>query len=120
MIAAAAIIAAAPASTAAAQAPSIRTAGGQAAAAASGTSQPAAPASPRIGLALGGGSARGMAHIGVLQWFEEHRIPIDVIVGTSMGGLVGGAYADQNEKDHEALVVAIRKGKVKAVFEEAG
>ena len=34
-----------------------------------------------------------MAHIGVLQWFEEHRIPIDLIVGTSMGGLVGGAYA---------------------------
>jgi NTE family protein len=55
-------------------------------------SQPA-PARPRIGLALGGGSARGMAHIGVLQWFEEHRIPIDILVGTSMGGLVGGAYA---------------------------
>ncbi len=34
-----------------------------------------------------------MAHIGVLQWFDEHRIPVDVIVGTSMGGLVGGAYA---------------------------
>ncbi len=55
-------------------------------------SQPS-PARPRVGLALGGGSARGMAHIGVLQWFEEHRIPIDIIVGTSMGGLVGGAYA---------------------------
>ena len=34
-----------------------------------------------------------MAHIGVLQWFEEHRIPIDIVVGTSMGALVGGAYA---------------------------
>ena len=32
---------------------------------------------PRVGLALGGGSARGLAHIGVLEWFEEHRIPID-------------------------------------------
>jgi NTE family protein len=52
-----------------------------------------APIRPRLGLALGGGSARGIAHIGVLQWFEEHRIPIDVVVGTSMGGLVGGAYA---------------------------
>jgi NTE family protein len=52
-----------------------------------------APARPRIGIALGGGSALGMAHIGVLQWFEEHRIPIDLVVGTSMGGLVGGAYA---------------------------
>jgi NTE family protein len=51
------------------------------------------PARPRIGLALGGGSARGLAHIGLLQWFEEHRIPIDVIAGTSMGGLVGGSYA---------------------------
>jgi NTE family protein len=48
---------------------------------------------PRIGLALGGGSAKGLAHIGVLRWFEEHRIPIDVVSGTSMGGLVGGAYA---------------------------
>lgn len=51
------------------------------------------PRRPRIGLALGGGSARGMAHIGVLRWFEEHHIPIDVIAGTSMGGLIGGAYA---------------------------
>jgi NTE family protein len=48
---------------------------------------------PRIGLALGGGSARGIAHVGVLEWFEEHHIPIDFIVGTSMGGLVAGAYA---------------------------
>ena len=51
------------------------------------------PPRPKIGLALGGGSARGLAHIGLLAWFEEHRIPIDVIAGTSMGGLVGGAYA---------------------------
>ena len=58
---------------------------------------PAAPAQakprPRIGLALGGGSARGLAHIGVLEWFERHHIPIDMIAGTSMGGLVAGAYA---------------------------
>jgi NTE family protein len=51
------------------------------------------PARPRVGVALGGGSARGLAHVGVLRWFEEHRIPIDVMVGTSMGGLVGGAFA---------------------------
>jgi len=51
------------------------------------------PARPRIGLALGGGSARGLAHVGVLKWFEEHRIPIDAIAGTSMGALVGGAFA---------------------------
>ena len=48
---------------------------------------------PKIGLALSGGGARGFAHIGVLQWFEEHRIPVDFIAGTSMGGLVGGLYA---------------------------
>jgi NTE family protein len=54
---------------------------------------PQAQTRPRIGLALGGGSARGIAHVGVLEWFEEHHIPIDFIVGTSMGGLVAGAYA---------------------------
>jgi NTE family protein len=48
---------------------------------------------PRIVLALGGGAARGFAHVGVLEWLEEHRIPVDAVVGTSMGGLVGGAYA---------------------------
>ncbi|HEY3383634.1 MAG TPA: patatin-like phospholipase family protein [Vicinamibacterales bacterium] len=61
------------------------------------SAQPAASAEqgvrPRFGLALGGGSARGFAHIGVLQWFDEHRIPVDEIAGTSMGGLVGGFYA---------------------------
>ena len=48
---------------------------------------------PRIVLALGGGAARGIAHVGVLEWLEEHHIPVDVVVGTSMGGLIGGAYA---------------------------
>jgi predicted acylesterase/phospholipase RssA len=47
----------------------------------------------RIGLALGGGGARGIAHIGVLQALEEERIPIDIIVGTSSGALIGAAYA---------------------------
>jgi len=50
-------------------------------------------ARPKLGLALGGGAARGIAHIGLLQWLEEHRIPVDLIAGASMGGLVGGAYA---------------------------
>jgi NTE family protein len=48
---------------------------------------------PKIGVALEGGGAKGLAHIGVLEWFEEHRIPIDYIAGTSMGGLIGGLYA---------------------------
>jgi NTE family protein len=47
----------------------------------------------KIGLALQGGGAKGLAHIGVLQWLEEHHIPIDYLAGTSMGGLVGGLYA---------------------------
>ena len=48
---------------------------------------------PTVGVAFGGGSARGIAHVGVIQWFEEHRIPIDMAAGTSMGGLIGGAFA---------------------------
>jgi NTE family protein len=48
---------------------------------------------PAVGVAFGGGSARGIAHVGVIRWFEEHRIPIDVSAGTSMGGLIGGAFA---------------------------
>ncbi len=48
---------------------------------------------PKVGVALGGGSARGIAHVGVLRWLEEHRIPVDVMAGTSRGGLIGGSYA---------------------------
>ncbi len=57
--------------------------------------QPAANRSsrPRVGLALAGGSARGLAHLGVLEWLSEHRVPVDCIAGTSMGGLVAGLYA---------------------------
>jgi len=48
---------------------------------------------PKIGLALSGGGARGMAHVGVLKALEELQIPIDYIAGTSMGSIVGGLYA---------------------------
>ena len=48
---------------------------------------------PRIGLALSGGAARGIAHVGVLRALEENAIPIDAIAGASAGALVGGAYA---------------------------
>lgn len=56
---------------------------------------PAKPAQhrPKIGVALEGGGAMGLAHIGVLKWFEEHHVPVDYVAGTSMGGLVGGFYA---------------------------
>ncbi len=48
---------------------------------------------PRIGLVLGGGGARGAAHVGVLKVLEEMRIPLSCVVGTSMGSIVGGLYA---------------------------
>lgn len=48
---------------------------------------------PRIGLVLGGGGARGAAHVGVLKVIEEMRIPVDYVAGTSMGSIVGGLYA---------------------------
>ncbi len=46
-----------------------------------------------IGIALEGGGAKGLAHVGVLQWLEENHIPVDYVAGTSMGGLIGGLYA---------------------------
>ncbi len=48
---------------------------------------------PKVGLALGGGGARGLAHIGVLRILEKERIPIDIITGTSAGAIIGGMYA---------------------------
>ena len=47
----------------------------------------------KVGLALGGGGARGLAHIGVLKVLEKENIPIDLITGTSMGAIIGGVYA---------------------------
>ena len=52
-----------------------------------------APHRPRIGLVLSGGGARGIAHIGVLRVMERLRVPVDLVVGTSMGAVVGGAFA---------------------------
>ena len=46
-----------------------------------------------IALVLGGGGARGLAHIGVLRWLEDKSVPLDAIVGTSIGALIGGLYA---------------------------
>lgn len=48
---------------------------------------------PLVGLALGGGGTRGLAHISILRVLEENNIPIDYIAGTSMGAIVGGLYA---------------------------
>ncbi len=51
------------------------------------------PGRPRIGLVLGGGGAKGAAHIGVLRVLDELRVPVDCVAGTSMGALVGGTFA---------------------------
>ena len=48
---------------------------------------------PTIGLAMGGGAALAMTEIGVIQWFEEHHIPVDVIAGTSMGSILSALYS---------------------------
>lgn len=64
---------------------------------------------PVIGLALGGGMARGCAHVGVLRVFEKHGIPIDLIAGTSVGSLIGGAYAAGLNPDQiEQLALSIQ------------
>ena len=65
---------------------------------------------PYTGLALGGGGARGLAHIGVLQAIEESKIPIDAIAGSSMGGLIGALYAaGMNLKDIENEAIKLSK-----------
>jgi NTE family protein len=63
---------------------------------------------PRIGIVLGGGGAKGAAHVGVLSVLEELRIPVDCIVGTSMGALVGGTFASgMDAKELQEAVSAI-------------
>ncbi|MFH1476562.1 MAG: patatin-like phospholipase family protein [Verrucomicrobiota bacterium] len=60
---------------------------------------------PRIGLVLGGGGAKGIAHIGVLRVLEEMRIPIAYVGGTSMGAIVGGFYAAGLAPDEIAVIL---------------
>jgi NTE family protein len=69
---------------------------------------PAAVQHPKIGLVLGGGGARGAAHAGVLKVLEELHVPVDYVVGTSMGSIVGGLYAsgmspEQIEREIRAM-----------------
>jgi len=70
----------------------------------------------KIGLVLGGGGARGLAHIGVLKVLEREKVPVSVIAGTSMGGLIGATYAagiPPEEIEKEAHRVRKRKNQVK-------
>jgi len=54
---------------------------------------------PKVGLILGGGAARGYAHLGILKRFEEENIPIDFIIGISMGAIIGAIYASGHNVD---------------------
>ena len=65
----------------------------------------APPKRMKVGIALEGGGALGLAHIGVLRWFEQHHIPIDYLSGNSMGGLVGGLYATGQSPDQIEKIV---------------
>jgi len=80
----------------------------------SGTVTKATPVPrPKIGVALEGGGAMGLAHIGVLKWFEEHHIPVDYVAGTSMGGLVGGFYATGMSPDEmKSLITGLNWRKI--------
>ncbi len=64
---------------------------------------------PTVGLVLSGGGARGGAHVGILKYFEEKHIPIDYIVGTSMGSFIGGLYASGYSADELATFLTHTK-----------
>ena len=61
---------------------------------------PVVPQPVNLALVLGGGGARGIAHVGVLEVFRENNIPIDVIIGCSAGSIVGALYADCPNTEH--------------------
>jgi len=67
---------------------------------------------PRVGLALGGGAARGWAHVGVLRALEEAGLHIDLLCGTSIGALVGAAYAAGELERFEQWVLGMGVAEV--------
>jgi NTE family protein len=72
-----------------------------------------APKPPRIGLALGGGAARGFAHIGVIQVLEENGIKVDLVAGTSAGSLVAALYASgKGGKEMQTLAEGMDEGGI--------
>lgn len=66
---------------------------------------PTEAARPRVALVLSGGGARGFAHIGVLRALKKMQVPVDIVVGTSMGAVVGGAYAAGRSADELEQIV---------------
>ena len=75
------------------------------------------PTSPRIGLALGSGSARGWSHIGILHVLEDAGISPDIVCGTSVGALVGAAYAAGKLEQLEAWVGSLTRRSVVGLFD---
>ncbi len=76
--------------------------------------RPAGPAAeaprPKVGLVLGGGAARGFAHVGVIRVLEQEKIPVDLVVGTSVGSLIGAIWAaDQNSFELEWAAFQLEK-----------
>ena len=79
----------------------------------------------KFGLALGGGSARGLAHVGVIKVLEVYHIPIDIIAGTSIGSVIGGLYASgATVRQLEEVALSIKKSKtlfmIDPVFPHSG
>jgi len=68
---------------------------------------------PQIALVLGGGAARGFAHVGVIRALEQEKIPVDLIVGTSVGSLIGAIYAhDRNSFELEWTAFSLEKDQI--------
>ena len=76
---------------------------------------------PKVCLALGGGAARGLAHLGVLKVLEDARVTIDMITGTSLGALIGGLYASNPDASYwttrvEQFLRSFRSRKTRLEF----
>lgn len=71
----------------------------------------------KVGLVLGSGSARGWAHIGVLEALEEADIPIHCIAGTSIGAFVGAIYASGSLKSLEEFALQVNKRMILSYFD---
>ncbi len=68
------------------------------------------PLRPKVALVLGGGAARGFAHVGVIRVLEQEKIPVDMVVGTSVGSLIGAIWAsDQNSFELEWAAFQLEK-----------
>ncbi|WPE20202.1 patatin-like phospholipase family protein [Shinella zoogloeoides] len=78
---------------------------------------PAPPRKPKIALALGGGAARGWAHIGVLRALEEEGIEVGMIAGTSIGSLVGGCYLAGKLDELEAFARSLTMRRIASLLD---